>query len=121
MTAKTGYPDLPGLAEAIAGKGYRAGIWTAPFSAAETSELFARHPDWMVAEGGKPKPCYRGWGKTIYALDTTRPEVKAWLRETIAALRKAGFSYLKIDFLFAAAMPGVRHKRVTPIQAYREG
>ncbi len=37
------------------------------------------------------------------------------------ALRKAGFSYLKIDFLFAAAMAGERYKRVTPIQAYREG
>ena len=121
MTAKTGYPGLAGLAKAITGKGYRAGIWTAPFSAAETSELFARHPGWMVAEGGRPKPCYRGWSKTIYALDTTHPEVKAWLHETFAALRQAGFSYLKIDFLFAAAMPGVRHKRVTPIQAYREG
>jgi alpha-galactosidase len=121
MTARPGYPDLPGLAEAITGKGYRAGIWTAPFSAAETSELYARHPDWMVAEGGRPKPCYKGWGKTIYALDTTRPEVKRWLHETVTALRRSGFTYLKIDFLFAAAMPGSRHAAATPIQAYREG
>jgi alpha-galactosidase len=121
LTAKAGYPDLGGLAKAITGKGFRAGIWTAPFSAAETSELFFRHPDWMVAEDGRPKPCYRGWGKTIYALDTTHPEAKAWLEGTVAALRKAGFSFLKIDFLFAAAMPGTRHKRATPIQAYREG
>jgi alpha-galactosidase len=121
MTAKPGYPELPGLAEAITGMGYRAGIWTAPFSAAETSELFARHPDWMVAEGGRPKPCYKGWGKTIYALDTTHPGVKSWLHATVAALRRAGFTYLKIDFLFAAAMPGNRHASVTPIQAYREG
>jgi alpha-galactosidase len=121
LTAKPGYPDLAGLAGAIRKKGYRAGIWTAPFSAAETSELFARHPDWMVAEGGRPKPCYRGWGKAIYALDTTHPEAKAWLEGTIAALRRAGFSYLKIDFLFAAAMPGTRRKRVTPVQAFREG
>jgi len=121
LTPKPGYPDLAGLAEAIGGKGYRAGIWTAPFSAAETSELFARHPGWMVAEGGRPKPCYKGWGKTIYALDTTHPEVKEWLNETFAALRGAGFTYLKIDFLFAAAMPGERRARVTPIQAYWEG
>ena len=120
-TPKPGYPDLAGLAGAITAKGFRAGIWTAPFSAAESSRLFVEHPDWMVAEGGRPKPCYRGWGRTIYALDTTRPEVKRWLSETFAALRRAGFSYLKIDFLFAAAMPGTRHKRVTPIQAYREG
>jgi alpha-galactosidase len=121
MSAKPGYPELAGLARAIKRKGFRAGIWTAPFSAAETSKLFAEHPDWMVAEGGKPKPCYRGWGRTIYALDTTRAEVKDWLHGIVGTLRKAGFSYFKIDFLFAAAMPGERRKSVTPIQAYREG
>jgi len=121
MSAKPGYPELAGLAGAITGKGFRAGIWTAPFSASGTSKLFAEHPDWMVAEGGRPKPCYQGWGKTIYALDTTNPEVKDWLGTTFMALRKAGFTYLKIDFLFAAAMAGERRKKVTPIQAYREG
>jgi alpha-galactosidase len=121
LSAKPGYPDLAGLAAAITEKGYRAGIWAAPFSAAESSRLFAEHPDWMVTENGRPKPCYRGWGRTIYALDTTRPEVKRWLHETVTTLRRAGFSYLKIDFLFAAAMPGARRGRVTPIQAYREG
>jgi alpha-galactosidase len=75
----------------------------------------------MVQEDGQPKLCYRGWGKPIYALDTTHPEAKAWLYETVTGLRKAGFAYLKIDFLFAAAMPGTRRKRATPIQAYREG
>ena len=121
QTPKPGYPDLAGLARAIDKKRFRAGIWAAPFSASGTSELFARHPDWMVAEDGRPKPCYKGWGKTIFALDTTHPEVKRWLHETVQALRRAGFSYLKIDFLFAAAMPGERQARATPIQAYREG
>jgi len=121
ISPKPGYPDLAGLARAIARKRFKAGIWTAPFSAAATSELFAEHPDWMVQEDGRPKLCYRGWGKPIYALDTTHPEAKAWLHDTFSKLRKAGFAYLKIDFLFAAAMPGTRRKRVTPIQAYREG
>ncbi|MCJ7484893.1 MAG: alpha-galactosidase, partial [Candidatus Aminicenantes bacterium] len=121
MSPKPGYPDLGGLAQAIKRRKFKAGIWTAPFSAAVTSELFAKHPDWMVWEDGRPKLCYRGWGKSIYALDTTHPEAKAWLHETFTKLRKAGFTYLKIDFLFAAAMPGSRRKRVTPVQAYREG
>ena len=121
MSPKPGYPDLAGLARAITRKGFKAGIWTAPFSAAATSELFARHPDWMVQEDGRPKLCYRGWGRPIYALDTTHPEVKTWLHDTFSQLGKAGFTYLKIDFLFAAAMPGTRRKRATPIQAYREG
>ena len=121
MSAKPGYPKLAGLAGAIKDKGFRAGIWTAPFSASGTSKLFAEHPEWMVAEEGRPKPCYKGWGKTIFALDTTHVEVKGWLDATFRALRKAGFTYLKIDFLFAAAMAGERKKKVTPIQAYREG
>jgi len=121
LSAKPGYPDLAGLAGAIKGRGFRAGIWAAPFSAAETSRLFTEHPDWMVQEEGRPKPCYKGWGRTIYALDTTHPGVQDWLHGTVRALRKAGFTYLKIDFLFAAAMSGGRRKRVTPIQAYREG
>ena len=121
LTAKPGYPDLGGLARAIKERRFRAGIWAAPFSAAETSRLFAEHPDWMVAENGRPKPCYKGWGRTIYALDTTRPDVKRWLDTTFRTLRRAGFTYLKIDFLFAAAMRGERRKPVTPVQAYREG
>ncbi len=75
----------------------------------------------MVSEGGRPKPCYKGWGKTIYALDTTHPDVQSWLDTTFRTLRRAGFTYLKIDFLFAAAMAGARRKPVTPVQAYRQG
>jgi alpha-galactosidase len=115
------WPDLPDMARAISRRGFVPGIWTAPFSASDTSRLFREHPDWMVAEAGRPKPCYRGWGKTIYALDTTRPAVIAWLKELFRALQTAGFHYFKIDFLFAAAMPGERHDRVSPIAAYRRG
>ncbi len=121
LSAKRGYPDLPGLAQAIHGRGFRAGIWTAPTSAAGTSALFSHHPKWMVSAEGKPKISYRGWKRPVYALDTTRYEVKEWLSSTFRALRRAGFEYFKIDFLFSAAMPGGRWKNVTPIQAYREG
>lgn len=122
LSAKPGYPGVDGLARAITERGFRAGIWAAPFSASETSRLFAEHPDWMVAgEDGRPKPCYRGWGKTIYALDTTHPGALRWLASTVGALRRAGFTYLKFDFLFAGAMPGRRRRSVTPIQAYRQG
>jgi alpha-galactosidase len=119
--AKPGYPALEGLAGAIREKGFKAGIWTAPTSAAEASELFTSHPEWMVSAEGTPKKSYRGWGKSIYALDTSNEEAKDWLFRTFAALKKAGFEYFKIDFLFSAAMPGSRRKNVTPVQAYREG
>ncbi len=121
LEGRPGYPAPAEMAAAIRSRGFRAGIWTAPFSAAETSRLFRSHPDWMVSEAGRPKPSYRGWKKTIYALDTSRADVRAWLAEVFGALKAAGFDYFKIDFLFAAAMPGDRARPQTPVQAYREG
>ncbi|MCX6562175.1 MAG: alpha-galactosidase [Candidatus Aminicenantes bacterium] len=121
LSPKEGFASLPELARLIRDHGFHAGIWTAPFSAAETSELFARHPDWMVSDIGLPKVCYRGWKKDIYALDTSNPRVMNWLYETFTALKKMGFDYFKIDFVFSAAMPGVRSRRVSPVQAYRQG
>ena len=118
---KEGFSALSDLARLIRDHGFTAGLWTAPFSASETSELFGGHKDWMVSEGGQPKECYNGWNKKIYALDTSHPEVKTWLFETFSSLKKIGFDYFKIDFLFSAAMQGARARNVTPIQAYREG
>lgn len=121
LKAKPDYPPLDGLARAITRSGFRAGIWTAPFSAAETSDAVADHPGWMVAEGGQPKFCHRSWNRTIYALDLTQPAVQAHIFDLFGTLKKAGFDYFKIDFLFGSAMPGDRRRNVTPIQAYREG
>lgn len=125
LQTKPGFGDLGALAGKIREAGYTAGIWTAPFSASGTSELFRLHPDWFVGEpgpaDGPPALCYRNWGKDIYALDTTHPKALAWLRETFAALKQMGFNYFKIDFIFSAAMPGRRFRAMTPIQAYRQG
>jgi alpha-galactosidase len=121
LKAKPDYPVLDDLARAITRNGFRAGIWTAPFSAAETSDVVASHPGWMVAEDGRPKFCHRSWNKTIHALDLTQPAVQAHIFDLFVRLKKAGFDYFKIDFLFGSAMPGDRRRNVTPIQAYREG
>jgi alpha-galactosidase len=121
LEVKEGFCGLPDLARLIGGHGYHPGLWTAPFAAAGTSRLFERHPDWMVSDIGLPKFCFRGWKKDIFALDTTNPRAKNWLYETFGDLRKMGFDYHKIDFVFSAAMEGVRSRRVTPVQAYREG
>ncbi len=118
---RPGYPALEEMASSISKRGFIPGIWSAPFSAAGTSELFGRHPEWMVRRNGAPAISYRAWNKDIYALDTTHPGAKQWLFDTFVHLKKAGFAYFKIDFLFAAAMPGERESRVTPIHAYREG
>jgi alpha-galactosidase len=116
-----GYPAFGEMASAVRERGFVPGIWTAPFSVARTSELFGRHPEWMVRRNGRPEVCFRAWDKDIFALDTTNADAKQWLYEIFAGLKKAGFAYFKIDFLFSAAMPGERSRPVSPIRAYREG
>lgn len=121
LSLRPGFPPLPEMAGLIQNSGFKPGIWTAPFSAAENSRLFNDHPEWMVSDSGKPRFCYNGWGQKIYALDTTHTKAKEWLFNIFYSLRQAGFEYFKIDFLFAAAMPGERKQKISPISAYREG
>ncbi|MBC7227099.1 MAG: alpha-galactosidase [Thermoflexales bacterium] len=112
------------VAEAVRAAGHRLGIWTAPFGAAATSQLFAAHPDWTVRdEAGNPVVGWVHWGVPCYALDCTHPEVLAWLEETFRRMRREwGATFFKIDFLFAAARPGRRYDpTATRAQALRRG
>lgn len=102
------------LSAEIADAGMEAGVWTAPFLCGENSRVFAEHPDWVVrhASGRPMRAAYNTdhWGGWAFALDTTHPDVLDHLRTVFAALRAKGFGYHKIDFCYAAALPGVRHE-----------
>lgn len=104
---------LAPLAQDIRSAGFRAGIWLAPFCVVAESRLFAAHPDWLLrGEGGPfrglvhPDWAREGW---VYALDPSREEVARHLLRLSAALVGMGFSYLKLDFLYVAAMEAAAH------------
>jgi alpha-galactosidase len=116
------------MAEQIRAAGFDAGIWTAPFIARRGSRLLAEHPDWFVKNRrGRPRFALWNplWGArgNCYALDTTHPAVLDWLRGTFRTLvRDWGYRVLKLDFLFAAALPGYRHDpAATRAAALRRG
>ncbi len=121
LESKSGFPSLEEMAQRIKDHGFKPGVWTAPFSLSEQSKLFNSHKDWVVKENSCPKMAYKNWNKSIYALDLSNNEVKQWLFETFSTLYRMGYRYFKIDFLFAGALPGMREKPVTPVQAFREG
>jgi alpha-galactosidase len=113
---------FPGGLKKIAGEiraaGFHAGIWTAPFLAARDSLLMIEHPDWFIMHADSAEPVRAGhnpnWtasnDKYAYALDPSNPAFRAHLRHLFAKLtRDFGYSYLKLDFLYAAAAPGRRH------------
>ncbi|MDK2954118.1 MAG: alpha-galactosidase [Kosmotoga sp.] len=117
------FPSLEEIANEISGKGFIPGLWLAPFCASETSDLFKEHPEWFVKDSsGNPKRAFRNWEKNIYALDLSNKEVLDFLKDLMTKTKKAGFRYIKIDFLFAGAIPGIRQdKDITPIEAYVKG
>jgi alpha-galactosidase len=63
------------------------------------------------------------WGAFCAALDLTHPDALGYAAETIhTAVHRWGFPYLKLDFLYAAALPGRRHDPTrTRAQALRAG
>lgn len=112
--------DLPAELSKL---GFRAGLWLAPFLVGPNSKLFAQHPAWLLqTQSGTPLLFGHNWGGPYAALDTTHPEVLVWLRELAATCREWGYDYLKVDFLYAAAHPGIRHDpSVSRAEAYRRG
>jgi len=122
FTPGNDFPSTAIIADKINSYGYTAGLWTAPFSISETSEIYVNNPEWLVKdESGNPKVCYHNWDKNIYSLDVTNPQAAEWLEYVFKRLKEEGYDYFKIDFLFAGAMPGKRFKNVSPISAYIEG
>jgi alpha-galactosidase len=116
---------LAALAADIRGRGFRAGIWTAPFFAGKRSRLLREHPGWFLAdERDEPLQAafHLGWKTRLYALDLSHPAVEAWLHDTFATLARWGFDYFKVDFLFAGIRTGKRFDPgLSPVEAYRRG
>ena len=107
-------PDFPEgvapLAAEIRAAGLSPGLWLAPFIVHPRSNLRQEHPDWLL-RGRLNRPVNAGflWNTFTTALDLTHPDAQDYVREVIhTATQVWGFSYLKLDFLFAAALPGKR-------------
>jgi alpha-galactosidase len=117
---------LAPLAQDIRSAGFRAGLWLAPFCAVRESRLFAAHADWLLAGDDGPFRglLHPGWTSeaSVYALDPSREDVCRHLMRTAAALAGMGFTYLKLDFLYVAAMQARAHDpRLTRAARLRRG
>jgi alpha-galactosidase len=100
--------DLVSLAESITSSGLQAGIWLAPFLAFPGSRTLKMHPDWSLRDA-KGTPVNPGWGWNRFprVLDVTHPEVLEFLARLMRTVtREWGYRYLKLDFLYAGALPG---------------
>ena len=83
--------------------GMKFGLWVEPEMVNPDSDLHRAHPDWVLHFPGRP----RTEARQQLLLDLGRPEVRAFLRESLHALVRAhGVDYLKWDMNRYATEPG---------------
>jgi len=118
------YAQMDLLADEITEQGYKAGLWLAPFIVHPDSQIFKHHPDWLIKdENGKVVNAGWNWNKFCAGLDLTHPEVQVYIRRIIEnAVNAWGYTYLKLDFLYAGALEGIRYDpSMSRAQALRKG
>jgi len=105
-----GFPNgLKPLVEKTKAAGLIPGVWLAPFIVHAKARLVTEHPDWLLRDSeGKTVTAGFVWNNFTLALDLTNPEALAYTQDVIrTAVEDWGFTYLKLDFLYAAALDGV--------------
>ena len=112
---------MASIAAAVRAQDKRAGLWLAPLIVCEGSAIAREHRDWLIrGASGAPVSAGFNWGRQLYGLDTTHPDARAWLSAFIREVRGWGYDYLKLDFLYGAALSGLRHNPMPREAAYRD-
>jgi alpha-galactosidase len=116
------------FARQIHQRGFKAGLWLAPFMIGAKSKLYrSTRLGWhylrplQAGKPGKPYVAMINWAQECYSMDLTRPDVLEWLEKVFTTVfDEWKFDYIKIDFLYAGAVDGIRsNPNVTRAQAYR--
>ncbi len=106
---------ITGLAEKIEQLGMKFGLWFEPEMVNMDSDLYRKHPDWILETPDRPK----SHGRNQYVLDFSRNEVVECIYEMMAKiLREAKVSYIKWDMnrsitqCYSAVLPADRQGEV---------
>ncbi|HET9849101.1 MAG TPA: alpha-galactosidase [Candidatus Dormibacteraeota bacterium] len=122
MTNEFFSSGLKALATRVHRHRLEIGIWLAPFHVAADSQLAKSHPDWLLKTTEGSLLVDGRLGTPYHILDPTHPGAQQFLHDLFVGLRRDGFTYYKLDFLYGAAYEGVRHDPdVTGTQALRLG
>ena len=102
---KNKFPNgLEPIVKKIKEKGFKAGLWLAPFVAETKSKLFQEHQDWIRKdEKGNNVMAGGNWSK-FYLLDLENPEVIAYITKCLTHYMDMGFDLFKLDFLYSAGL-----------------
>ncbi len=106
-------------------RGYRAGIWIAPFVVHEESKVFRRHKNWLIQDlNGEPIVEKQTEAGKLYALDGSHPDVKRYIQRVFRTYRKMGYTFYKTDYMDCGlkANSGIKRydKLKTSVQIYTD-
>lgn len=107
------------LAERISERGFKPGVWMAPFLVSEKTSVYRRHFDWLLRDAAGE--LLRMGNDCV--LDPSHPEALKWLSDCLKVIKSWGYSYFKLDFMMVATCHGAQYydKSVSRLQAYRLG
>ncbi len=100
------------------------GLWLAPFIVHRRAKLMREHPEYILRNAtGKPVSSGFNWNSFTTSLDLSNPDAMEYACSVVRkAAKDWGFDYLKLDFLYAAALPGKHHDpSLTRAQVLRKG
>ena len=110
--------DLQTLAAEQTTAGLEPAIWLAPFYVATTDSLVTQHPEYFVHNADSTLRTYPNNGDNA-ALDVSQQGARDFVTQSVQQLRAWGFRTLKIDFLFGAALEGVRAQPMTSLESFQ--
>ena len=100
---------LKGAFELIRSYGYKPGIWIAPYMVGNRSNLFSRHPEWMLKDKNGSRIIdmknyneAKLWGykdEEYYILDTSNPDAMSYITNVFRVLKEWGAEFFKTDFM----------------------
>jgi len=115
LNTKSAFPNGMGkVAKEIKNKGFKAGIWIAPFVCVSQSEIFKTRQHWLV-KNSKGEPLRAGynslWKSWFYVLDFYNPEVQKHLSSVFYTItQKWRYDLIKLDFLYAVCIKPPQNK-----------
>ena len=111
---------LEPIVKEIHKRGFKAGLWLAPFVAETKSKLFQEHNDWFL-KNKKDKPIIAGgnWSKH-YVLDLSKKEVKDYIEKCLKHYIDMGFDFFKLDFLYAVGLQDFKGTGQTRCQGQKQ-
>ncbi len=112
---------LKPIVDKIHEKGYKAGLWLAPFIAETKSKLYQEHKELFKRdEKGNIVKTGGNWSH-FYSLDLDNPDAVNYIKKFLTHYMDMGFDFFKLDFLYASALPvyECRSRCMVQDQAYQ--